>query len=75
MHCRSAFTVTPGSEQIRATIARDGMVCCVVYSKPYCKHTTVHVLRQVVIPVGKPIVSNAEKAYFVVFDVVVNYIV
>jgi hypothetical protein len=28
-HCpsRSKFTVTPGSEQIRATIQRDGLVC------------------------------------------------
>ncbi len=25
---KSSFTVTPGSEQIRATIERDGIVCC-----------------------------------------------
>lgn len=28
---RSLFTVTPGSEQIRATIERDGIVSCTYY--------------------------------------------
>lgn len=27
LRAKSSFTVTPGSEQIRATIERDGMVC------------------------------------------------
>ena len=26
LQCKSAFTITPGSEQVRATIARDGMI-------------------------------------------------
>ena len=29
LKAKSAFTVTPGSEQIRATIERDGMVCII----------------------------------------------
>lgn len=39
LKCKSQFTITPGSEQIRATIERDGYVSAHA-SRPWLPHPT-----------------------------------